>query len=491
MPITSSSTPRLWLSLVFFIALSTTTFGEPINVLDHGADPTGATFSRDAIQTALNIARTTQQKVYIPAGTYVIEQHINAYTEIIGDGMGRTILVFDNRFDVFSGNAKGMTFGSDGKKHVQVGISDATILIKGNNGGVCLNTASQMSEYFHQQIKYVFKNLSFYDWQSHKFGFNNYTTHAWSKYIALRSCQGVSMENIYIRGNYRPEQSEQSQFDSTGIYMDARNPTGNSTAVLNPRLRGLYITSCKYGIELGARTFAFIQDVDIARSWVGIHNTNAAAIVPELIYSEIFIDNAAINAQKYGVHFQEITRVNFSNSFVNRHKDGDNNPYTGNWIGYYLQHVNKSMFTNLTAQARENTAVLNSKGMVLEECANVAIANFVAGHFLDTAVELQDCHGLMLSTSLQNYNVTNPKGVVFMGSTQHSNVRISKLGSFNGLEYSFLDNTAERNNTVTSTTKNTVMPGLTITDIKERSSHPSFYRMVYIDKSTGELYTKD
>jgi hypothetical protein len=46
--------------------------GAPLNVLDYGADPTGASDSRAACQAAINAAKAIGTSVYFPAGSYLI-----------------------------------------------------------------------------------------------------------------------------------------------------------------------------------------------------------------------------------------------------------------------------------------------------------------------------------------------------------------------------------------------------------------------------------
>ena len=51
--------------------------GSPVNVLDYGADSTGATDSRAAIQAAIDAAMPTNGAVYIPNGTYLVSTTLN------------------------------------------------------------------------------------------------------------------------------------------------------------------------------------------------------------------------------------------------------------------------------------------------------------------------------------------------------------------------------------------------------------------------------
>lgn len=64
-------------------------FADVTNVLDFGADPTGVVDSTDAIQDALDYAKTTTRCVFIPKGSYVITQiAIPTGLHVYGAGVG-------------------------------------------------------------------------------------------------------------------------------------------------------------------------------------------------------------------------------------------------------------------------------------------------------------------------------------------------------------------------------------------------------------------
>jgi hypothetical protein len=74
---------------------------ESVSVLDFGADPTGITDSTSALQNAINAA--VNKKLYIPAGTYIIQTlslKVPSNITIYGDGIGRTILKVGNSASV-------------------------------------------------------------------------------------------------------------------------------------------------------------------------------------------------------------------------------------------------------------------------------------------------------------------------------------------------------------------------------------------------------
>lgn len=81
--------------------------GDQANVLDFGADPTGATNSNAAFQAAFN----TGKLVYVPTGNYVISSALTTTGPgMIGDGQRGTYIYVDNSFttgDVIRWNGAG------------------------------------------------------------------------------------------------------------------------------------------------------------------------------------------------------------------------------------------------------------------------------------------------------------------------------------------------------------------------------------------------
>src|SRR5690242_16205773 len=68
-----------------------------INVVSHGADPTGAADSTSAIQDAVKALPSTGGVVYLPAGTYKMSGTVTCTTVpayFLGDGAWATVLKF-------------------------------------------------------------------------------------------------------------------------------------------------------------------------------------------------------------------------------------------------------------------------------------------------------------------------------------------------------------------------------------------------------------
>jgi hypothetical protein len=73
-----------------------------INVVTYGADPTGATDSTSAIQSAINALPVTGGVVYLPAGTYQVSGTVTCTTVpayFLGDGAWATVLKFTGTGD--------------------------------------------------------------------------------------------------------------------------------------------------------------------------------------------------------------------------------------------------------------------------------------------------------------------------------------------------------------------------------------------------------
>ena len=89
------------------------TTGAPTNILDYGADPTGATDSTAAIQAAI----AAGDCIYCPTGTYLITGQLNVGGKTFyGDGFAQTIFETNmpsNAYAVITFGKLGWTTASD------------------------------------------------------------------------------------------------------------------------------------------------------------------------------------------------------------------------------------------------------------------------------------------------------------------------------------------------------------------------------------------
>ena len=75
-------------------------FADVVNVLDFGADPTGAVDSTDEIQDALNTSSTS---IYFPKGTYLISNPLNTSTPVLTSSVDNRVISGDG---VITANAQ-------------------------------------------------------------------------------------------------------------------------------------------------------------------------------------------------------------------------------------------------------------------------------------------------------------------------------------------------------------------------------------------------
>lgn len=97
--------------------------GPYVSVTDYGADPTGATDSSDAFEDARDAATANgAYAVFIPAGTYKIDEVHAGAVFWFGAGVGLSIIKRLNNNDAFSGGSQYVSFSSiefDGEKATQ------------------------------------------------------------------------------------------------------------------------------------------------------------------------------------------------------------------------------------------------------------------------------------------------------------------------------------------------------------------------------------
>ena len=440
------------------MASTQTSSGDLINVIDYFSTYGNWT---EAIQTALDDAASSQKEVFIPSGSYPITQQLKAKSRIFGEGIGNTNLLFSN----LQGQSALLFKITDNKQSV-MGASDLSMITQEQSSSTAIETQAHSQIYFDRGTKYIFNNLAFMDEEGPIEDQKRRCKNAWQTCLKVADCQGLDISNIYCYGNYDPASDDNG---TTALYIKANG------AQIWVRISAIYTNCYAYGIHFAGKCFYSLSDVDIVRSFIGI--TNQDAYQENLVFSEGMINNVAINAQKYGLIIQGKTRLFLSNSFVNRAVDGASNSYTGRWIGYYLNEVDKSMISNVTAQALQGTAVSGSYGIILESCNNVSVNGFVAGLNLDTAAVLQDCKSTFLQANLQNHNTPSPVGILMKGSTQYSSIFTAQHQSFAGELAVFYDGTKYSHNSVNG--------------LIYRNSHPRASADAKVDLSTGQMYIID
>lgn len=335
--------------------------GSPVNVLDYGADPTGATNSSAAIQAALNAS----SNVYIPEGTYRLETTVaisasyQSIYVISGAGFGYTSLnwhgstsarMFEvtNRSGVKIENiefnnqvAKGTTIGLtsapggleysrisnckfDGfNKAIALGISasddcffntiaenlfidcDYGVFAQGTTGGLLPSNANWVNRNKFQNCGYGIH------WTG------NFTTNDFS----FNDFEGPATNGIYIEGN-----------DSTIINCYFEVTSGN-TININSGLYNYIINPSHAGatgtlVDNGTRTTIFNQRSDYLqwgnqRRWSVQNIPYAATITPNAklgdnIYIGTLTGNLTLNFPTNGYAGQTITFFFFQDAVGGR-----------------------------------------------------------------------------------------------------------------------------------------------------------------------------
>lgn len=161
--------------------------GAYVNVLDYGADPTGAVDSSAALQAAIDAA--AGRVVYAPAGTYRINTQLTYNTttvlaaglKLIGEGMSKTV------FDTRVAGAAMLSISGGNNYTFQMGgyLADFSII---TNAAPANADGIEMRSVWHCDVERVsIKSLA-------RFGFRIYSTVApgdpdSSAYINFRNCR--------------------------------------------------------------------------------------------------------------------------------------------------------------------------------------------------------------------------------------------------------------------------------------------------------------
>lgn len=161
--------------------------GAYVNVLDYGADPTGATPSDSAFQAAIDAA--AGRVVYAPAGTYRINTQLTYNTttalapglKLIGEGMSKTV------FDTRVAGAAMLSISGGNNYTFQMGgyLADFSII---TNAAPVNADGIEMRSVWHCDVERVsIKSLA-------RYGFRIYSTVApgdpdSSAYINFRNCR--------------------------------------------------------------------------------------------------------------------------------------------------------------------------------------------------------------------------------------------------------------------------------------------------------------
>lgn len=375
-----------------------------INVRDFGAKGDGSADDTSAIQAAMNAANGSN--VVFPAGTYRVTSTLMVpLIRLVGEGSGRTTVVFDNMpgMDGFAFQAE-TTVGREG------GVEHMTLMSKGAHGRHAIVTPANSSLYFTYRTRYFFRGLEYRgnNLQSVTSGF--VYDYGWETCIRLGDCWGAYIENIDAIGVYQTSIDPLTQPDHTFLKMSAAG------GALSVRVSGITTHGVKRGIEIGDRIFFFISDVDVAHSYEGLVSTGTT------IFSEGRIHDSLFNAQRVALHLNNRSWTAIHNVAVGRHKSGYD--HGEDWYGFKLEQVNKSWISNIRVQADKSITPFSGHcyGFHFKNCGALSCDGLTPGLGLDYGIYLDNCP--------QNvYDGINFQGVSGIGFSFQNNTRDCVIGT--------------------------------------------------------------
>lgn len=375
-----------------------------INMRDYGAKGDGTTDDTAAIQAALNDADGSN--VLFPAGTYRVTSTLSVpLIRLIGEGSGRTVVVFDGMSGL-----DGFAFQAETITGREAGVEHMTLVSKGAHGRYAIVTPKNSSLYFTYRTRYFFRGLEFRGETRQSITSGFVYDFGWENYIRLGDCWGAYIEEIDAVGAYVTTIDPQTQPDHTFLNMSAAG------AALSVRITKLTTHGIKRGIEIGDRVFFFISHIDIAHAYEGILSTGTT------VYSEGRIHDSLLNAQRVGLYLNERAWTSIHDVAVSRHKSGFD--HGGDWYGFKLENVNKSWIGNIRVQADASVTAFTSTsyGFHFKNCAGLTCDGLIPGLSLNYGIYLDNC-------SLHTYDGIQFLGVSGIGFSFQNNTRDCVVGT--------------------------------------------------------------
>jgi hypothetical protein len=286
--------------------------GAPLNVLDFGADPTGATDSTSAIQACLDKGGANAP-IRIPVGTYLISATLNGYAgqHIYGDGVNQTIL---RRFADFGNTLKFTNIGSGSVRGIWFYHDDlpapgfTTLNNKATSGAHLLIQDGQsvvIEDCWFWRMPYQIKidkgSLYKINRVNAQGCWNANATSAAQEGIAgiaiglTQYCQLFEITNCYLGGSDGGPQSVSfvTTDNGTQVVNFASSNAGNL-----------------YGVQVGS-----CEGLYIANTYIGGNATNNIAITPNGQCSQLRISNNFFDGASYNspcIYFTPLTVTDYA-----------------------------------------------------------------------------------------------------------------------------------------------------------------------------------
>ena len=408
-----------------------------VNALDHGVKPDGSTLTTQALKAAVAFAETVKRNLRMPSGDYLLNDTITVTCiDILGDGIGRTRLIFDNPA------GKDGIFLNPIASEMSLGVYDMSILCKGSNGGSAVKTQDNSQIYYTYHTKYQFERLLFAGYTLHATPLSVETVEAWTVGLDIGDSSGCGVREIYGMGNFRIDQDPSTQFQSTFIKAQANG------AVLGVHGDSLFCAAMYRAVDVGDKSFFQIQKFDFSHCYDGVFQSASTTTA----YDESKLLDGNINAQRYGVYFFDIGSRQIDGVIVRRHRKGWKGA-THDWIGFYLKDSSLSWINSCHAQPDENEGAFNGTQIGICSLRNslISINGFVAGSTLDEGIRYDDNTGMTTSNTISAQNQSTAKLFNLVNNTRASSFGIySLVSSFAGTVYA-KDGTIGTSNKVVST----------------------------------------
>lgn len=275
-------------------------------------------------------------------------------------------------FDQSGGAISGIQFNNNGLG-VTYGISNVTIACKGANGGTAIKTEKAL--YFTTIPKSRFRDIQVTDFDGPDTGAVGFITEfAWAVGLDVGDCQGLDIDEYYYYGNYDVTIADVGQLQSRALVLDSTD------TLLFPRFGSLWLNAPRIGIDVVAKSFFFIDAVDITFSYFGFQALGANN------FSEVFINRLAINAQKTGVNVENLVRLSINQGFVNSRAEGID--HGTEWVGYQLDNVTKSFIGSIHAQPNQKYG--GTVAFRMKDCGGVYMDSLTPGANIDIGLEVDN-----------------------------------------------------------------------------------------------------
>lgn len=261
----------------------------------------------------------------LPAGTYRLIGPVNLTPiNIVGDGQGSTIIVFDNS----GGTNDGFVFAAPTKQYVQFGVTNATIKTSGGNGNYAIMTpsASGLNALYP---KPTFEHISFASTDTSSGSDDFAQQYSWKFMLALGDSWCLTVRAIDALGSYVISTNPASQTLDGFIRFQ---PTDG---ILSCRISNITTSNIANFIEIKQKTYFMLTDVDVIDAYRGIYDASDRVFESNPYqYGESVWKNVIINAQLNPVKLANRFDLVASGLIIHRGSGGYDHGM--DWVGLNL-----------------------------------------------------------------------------------------------------------------------------------------------------------